>query len=129
MAYDPVATVMSTLQTALPNVEVFGGYIPATNDAVPVILVRAISRKPATQPTTQWWRYYITADVMDLNPSISQGIAWDAEFAINSIGGSQGTGSISYCEVSSVEQIEDGGWTPTRYRNVLTIEIVARPIN
>ena len=120
---------MSTLQTALPNVEVFGGYIPATNDAVPVILVRAISRKPATQPTTQWWRYYITADVMDLNPSISQGIAWDAEFAINSIGGSQGTGSISYCEVSSVEQIEDGGWTPTRYRNVLTIEIVARPIN
>ena len=34
-----------------------------------------------------------------------------------------------YCEVSSVEQIEDGGWTPTRYRNVLTIEIVARPIN
>ena len=129
MAYDPVATVMSTLQTALPNVEVFGGYIPATNDAVPVILVRAISRKPATQPTTQWWRYYITADVMDLNPSISQGIAWEAEFAINSIGGSQGTGSISYCEVSSVEQIEDGGWTPTRYRNVLTIEIVARPIN
>ena len=129
MAYDPVATVMSTLQTALPNVEVFGGYIPATNDAVPVILVRAISRKPATQPTTQWWRYYITADVMDLNPSISQGIAWDAEFAINSIGGGQGTGSISYCEVSSVEQIEDGGWTPTRYRNVLTIEIVARPIN
>jgi hypothetical protein len=111
MAYDPVATVMSTLQTALPNVEVFGGYIPAT------------------QPTTQWWRYYITADVMDLNPSISQGIAWDAEFAINSIGGSQETGSVQYCEVSSVEQIEDGGWTPTRYRNVLTIEIVARPIN
>ena len=120
---------MSTLQTALPNVEVFGGYIPATHDAVPVILVRAISRQPATQPTTQWWRYYITVDVMDLNPSISQGIAWDAEFAINSIGGGQGTGSISYCEVSSVEQIEDGGWTPTRYRNVLTIEIVARPIN
>ena len=129
MAYDPVATVMSTLQTALPNVEVFGGYIPATNDAVPVILVRAISRQPATQPTTQWWRYYITADVMDLNPSVSQGMAWDAEFAINSIGGSQETGSVQYCEVSSVEQIEDGGWTPTRYRNVLTIEIVARPIN
>ena len=120
---------MSTLQTALPNVEVFGGYIPATYDAVPVILVRAISRQPATQPTTQWWRYYITADVMDLNPSVSQGIAWDAEFAINSIGGSQETGSVQYCEVSSVEQIEDGGWTPTRYRNVLTIEIVARPIN
>ena len=129
MAYDPVATVMSTLQTALPNVEVFGGYIPATYYAVPVILVRAISRQPATQPTTQWWRYYITADVMDLNPSVSQGIAWDAEFAINSIGGSQETGSVQYCEVSSVEQIEDGGWTPTRYRNVLTIEIVARPIN
>ncbi len=129
MAYDPVATVMSTLQTALPNVEVFGGYIPSTYDAVPVILVRAISRQPATQPTTQWWRYYITADVMDLNPSVSQGIAWDAEFAINSIGGSQETGSVQYCEVSSVEQIEDGGWTPTRYRNVLTIEIVARPIN
>lgn len=129
MAYDPVATVMSALQTALPNVEVFGGYIPATHDAVPVILVRAISRQPATQPTTQWWRYFITADVMDLNPSISQGIAWDAESAINSIGGSQGTGSVQHCEVSSVEQIEDGGWTPTRYRNVLTIEIVARPIN
>ena len=129
MAYDPVATVMSTLQTALPNVEVFGGYIPATHDAVPVILVRAISRQPATQPTTQWWRYYITADVMDLNPSASQEMAWDAEFAINSIGGSQETGSVQYCEVSSVEQIEDGGWTPTRYRNVLTIEIVARPIN
>jgi len=129
MAYDPVATVMSTIKTALPNVEVFGGYIPATHDAVPVILVRAISRQPATQPTTQWWRYYITADVMDLNPSASQGMAWDAEFAINSIGGSQETGSVQYCEVSSVEQIEDGGWTPTRYRNVLTIEIVARPIN
>ena len=129
MAYDPVSTVMTALQTALPAVEVFGGYIPATHDSTPVILVRSITRQPLTKPTTQWWRYYITVDVMDLNPSVSQGMAWEAEFAINSIGGSQGTGSVQYCEVSSVEQIEDGGWTPTRYRNVLTIEIVARPIN
>lgn len=129
MAYDPVSTIMTALQTALPAVEVFGGYIPATHNSTPVILVRAISRTPLTQPTTQWWRYFLTADVMDLNPSVSQVLAWEAEFAINDIHGKEGAGSVQYCEVSSVEQIEDGGWTPTRYRNVLTIEMVARPIN
>jgi hypothetical protein len=126
MNYDPVPTVMEALQAALPDVKVFGGAIPKDENGTPLILVRSVIRRPATAPTTQWWLHILSVDVHSTDPAESSQLGHDAELTVNAIVGGQSGGSVAYCEVASVENIEDGAWTPTRYRNVLTVELTAR---
>ena len=124
--FDPVPVVMQVLKDAFPSINVFGGAIPKGEDAAPLMLVRSIVRRPATSPTTQWWLHVLSVDVHSSDPAESVQLAAEAELAVNAIVGGQSSGSVSYCEVASVETIEDGAWTPTRYRNVLTLECTAR---
>ncbi len=126
MTFDPVPVFMSALSAKFPDIKVFGGSIPKGEDAVPLILVRSVIRRPATAPTTQWWLHILSVDVHSTDPAESVQLAFDAELTVNAIVGGQDDGSVAYCEVVSVENIEDGAWTPTRFRNVLTVELTAR---
>ena len=124
--FDPIPTLMSALKARFPGVEVFGGSIPKDKGATPLILVRSVMRRPATSPTTQWWLHILSVDVHSTDPAEASQLGADAELAVNEIVGGQSGGSVAFCEVASVETIEDGGWTPTHYRNVLTVELTAR---
>ena len=126
MTFDPVPVFMSALSAKFPDIKVFGGSIPKGEDSVPLILVRSVIRRPATAPTTQWWLHILSVDVHSTDPAESVQLAFDAELTVNAIVGGQDDGSVAYCEVVSVENIEDGAWTPTRFRNVLTVELTAR---
>ena len=117
---------MSALSAKFPDIKVFGGSLPKGEDSVPLILVRSVIRRPATAPTTQWWLHILSVDVHSTDPAESVQLAFDAELTVNAIVGGQDDGSVAYCEVVSVENIEDGAWTPTRFRNVLTVELTAR---
>jgi hypothetical protein len=126
MSFDPVPVIMDALKAQFPGVKVFGGAIPKDENGTPLMLVRTIVRRPATAPTTQWWLHTLSVDVHSTDPAESVQLAFDAELTVNAIVGGQSGGSVAYCEVASVENIEDGAWTPTRYRNVLTVELTAR---
>ena len=126
MQFDPIPVYMDALKEAFPDIKVFGGFIPPDENDLPLMLVRSIIRRPATSPTTQWWLHVLSVEVQSTDPAVSNQLGADAELVVNSVVGGQEHGSIAFTETVSVDVIEDGGFTPTRYRNVLTVELTAR---
>jgi hypothetical protein len=104
---------------------VFGETIPP-NTPAPCVLVRSATRSPFTKPTTVWWRYTLTVDVHSESPSQSFDITVAVEKAINDQIGSHPDGVVANAVVVSTSFIEDGSWTPTRYRNVVSVAVTAR---
>jgi len=127
---DPVVVMVRTLlaNTAI-NTQVsgriYGGSIPQ-GALAPLILVRSVARRPTTRPTTQWWDMATVIDVQSTEPSESFQIAAAVEDAVNAVVGSQPEGVVASCEVTGSSSIEDGAYTPVRYRTVLTVEVTAR---
>ena len=104
---------------------VFGESIPANTDA-PLVLVRSVVRRPATSPTTVWWEFTLTVDVHSEQPSESHDLAVAVEAATPTIAGSHPEGVVADSTVADTTFLEDGSWTPTRYRNVVTVYLTAR---
>lgn len=129
-APDGVAIVVNALLAdaavkALVGAKVFGGKVPP-NAVPPLIVVRGIARRPATQPTTQWWETAIAIDSQAEDPSVSFQTACAAEDVVNGIRGATPTAVVQAATVTGTSIIEDGAFTPTRYRSVATAEITAR---
>jgi hypothetical protein len=132
MSLDPVTVVVRTLLeddsvSAAVSGRIFGGFIPP-DSLTPLILVRSISRRPTTAPTTQWWDLTVSADVHAVDPAESFQIACAVEAAVNAVVGGQPEGVVAYSEAQRITPVEDGAWTPTRYRNVVTVQMTARSI-
>lgn len=130
MAVDTVAVIVRTLLNDqnvqdLVGDSVFGGYIPAGSEP-PLILVRSVARRPSTKPTTQWWDTVTAVDVHSEDAAESFSIAEAAEKAVNTVEGTQPEGVVAVCEATGIASLEDGAYTPTRYRNVVTVEATAR---
>jgi hypothetical protein len=107
------------------NGQVFGESVPP-NTPAPYVLVRSISRYPFTKPTTVWWRHTLTVDVHSEIPSQSFDIAVAVEKAIDQQIGSHPDGVVANALVESTSFFEDGSWTPTRFRNVVSVAVTAR---
>ncbi|MFZ9392582.1 MAG: tail completion protein gp17 [Ilumatobacteraceae bacterium] len=114
-----------TAVKALIGDKVYGGIVPP-NAVPPLILVRSIARRPVTNPTTQWWEIATAVDCQSEDPSGSFQLACAAEDAINGIVGAQTGSVVQASRVTGISSIEDGAFTPTRFRNVATAEITAR---
>ena len=132
MAVDAVEVLVRTLlaDEAISNLvsgRIYGGTIPA-GASTPLLLVRNISRMPATIPATVWWDLLASIDVHSENPSESYQIACAVSDTVNAISGTLPEGVVQKCEASDIASIEDGAWTPTRFRNVVTVSFTARSI-
>lgn len=116
----------ATAVTALvPATSIVGGQVPAGAKA-PMILVRGIARRPSTKPTTQWWDMAVSIDCQSEDPATAYQMACAAEDAINSIVGKNSGGVVQASEATGISIIEDGAFTPPRFRNTITAELTAR---
>ncbi len=104
---------------------IYGGLIPSGAMA-PLVLVQSVSSKPTTRPTTQWWDSIATVDVHSEDPLDSLSIAQAVEVIVNTVSGSQPEGVFAVCEATGIASIPDGAFTPTRFRNIVTVVATAR---
>lgn len=111
--------------TARVGSNVFGESIPP-GARPPLVLVRSVMRVPFTRPTTVWWEFTNAVDVQSEDPAESFDISVAVERAVDSWNGVDPDGVIASAVVANTSFYEDGSYTPTRYRNVVTVESTAR---
>ena len=93
---------------------------------VPLALVMVPSSFPAARPTSQWWSYMVTIDIHSESPQTSLDISDKVMRLVPTVVGNTSGGVVADCQVESVTAITDGSWTPTRYRQIVTVELTAR---
>lgn len=104
---------------------VFGYKIPAGADS-PLIVVTALQSRPFTTPSTVWWDTMVTVDIHSEDPKESEALSQAALAFLPTLVGSHAEGVLADCQVDSSLLVVDDGWTPTRYRHVVTVDVTAR---
>lgn len=95
--------------------------------AVPPLAVVLVAQETrATFPQTQWWRNLSSVDFHADTPGDSLHYARRMQEIAPTIVGTRTTCVISDCQVESRQPIIDDGWTPTRFRQVVTVNTTAR---
>lgn len=129
---DPAAILVDTLNND-PDIfstlsgGVFAYRIPP--DAVtPLALVMVPSAFPAAAPTSEWWSYMATIDIQTDTPQSSLAVADLVSKAVYKVVGNYPAGVVADCQVDSIAAITDGSWTPTRFRQVVTVDMTVRPV-
>lgn len=92
----------------------------------PLALVMVQGTFPATAPSIEWWRHLVTIDIHAESPQVSLVIADKMKSLVSSIVGDTSGGVVADCQVDSINAIADGSWTPTRYRQIVTVDLTAR---
>lgn len=92
----------------------------------PLAVIQVPVSRPTTDPATTWWDYTATIDIHSESPQESVALAGELQKLVPSIVGITPGGVIADCQVESTASIPDGGWTPTRYRQVVTVTLTAR---
>ena len=92
----------------------------------PLALVMIQGSFPAAAPSFEWWKFLVTIDVHSDSPQKSMMIADKMKNLVSSIFGDTPGGVVSDCQIDSINSITDGAWTPTRYRQVVTVDLTAR---
>lgn len=104
---------------------VFGFRIP--EDAVPPLaVVQTFQYTPAARPTTAWWRGLVSVDFHSENPGESLALAARMTDIAATVVGVRATCVITDSQVESRQPVVDDGWTPTRFRQVVTVDVTAR---
>lgn len=116
-----------TALAAILGARVFGFYIPS-GAATPLCVVAPNQDTPAAAPTTAWWRSLVSVDFQSDDPATSLALATRMRELAPTIVGVRATCVISDCQVSTVQPIADDGWTPTRFRQVVTVDLTAREL-
>ena len=132
MFFDPVPVIVSALLAddrvaTLTSGRVFGGFIPEGSEP-PLIVVMLTTSRPTTSPPSQWRDFLVTVDVQAEDSGVSFQIASAAMSVLNKIAGTVTEGVVSSTEVTGTTAIEEGAFTPTRFRNALTVDMTARDI-
>ena len=130
MAADLVAALVRVLSddpevVAWASGGIYGGFIPK-EAAPPLVLVKDVARRPTTRPTTQWWDLVAVVDLHAEDPAAVFDITAPVEAAVRSVVGSQPEGVFQSCDAVGISSMEDGTYTPTRFRNLVTVEATAR---
>jgi hypothetical protein len=129
---DPAAILVDVLSndagiSAILSGGVFAYRIPP--DAVtPLALVMVPAAMPAAAPTFEWWTYMATIDIQTDSPQSSLTVSDLVSQAVYKVVGNYPTGVVADCQVGSIAAITDGSWTPTRFRQVVTVDMTARPV-
>lgn len=94
----------------------------------PLALVMVPMSQPAAAPTSSWWTYMMTIDIHTETPAASQLLAELVSSLVFQIVGDTPGGVVADCQVASISAITDGAWTPTRYRQVVTVDMTVRAV-
>lgn len=127
---DTVALLVREL-LADPNVSaalgtrVYGASIPE-GAVTPFAVVRAVSHSPTAPPVLEWWDTTTTVDIHSEDPIESIQVAADVAAAVAKIEDAYPEGVVASVRLRDILTIEDGAFTPTRSRNIVTVSITAR---
>lgn len=94
--------------------------------AAPLALVMVPSANLAAAPSSEWWSFMATIDIHAEAPFASLTIADKVARMVPSIVGDHPSGVVADCQVMSIVSVVDGAWTPTRYRQIVTVDVTAR---
>jgi len=92
----------------------------------PLAVIQVPTKTPTTQPQTAWWDIYASIDIHSEQPQQSVALADEMQRLVPTIVGITPGGVVADCQVVSTASIPDGAWTPTRYRQVVTVTLTAR---
>jgi hypothetical protein len=112
-------------EVVVEGFSVFGLRIPQDSET-PLVLVTMVSQTPSTAPQTGWWRSLLALDFHSEEPGISREVAYHVATQAPKFAGIHGAAVVTDSQVVSNESIVDDGWTPTRFRQVVTVEVTAR---
>ncbi len=104
---------------------VFGFRIPKDAEP-PLIVVMTNSQYPADAPAAEWWSSVTSVDVHTVDPALSAEIADVVRRVVPKVVGAREEGVVADSQVESVLSIVDDGWTPTRFRQIVTVDVTAR---
>lgn len=105
--------------------KVYGGVLPT--DVEPAFLVvRAVSRSMTAPPSSAWWDNTTTIDIHSVDPIESFQIASDAAACVTALEDVYPEGVVASVRLRDILTVEDGAFTPTRSRNIVTVSITAR---
>lgn len=126
---DLTATFIRELSTlpewSILDSRVFGYKIPKDQPA-PLALVYVQQNRPFTTPSTCWWDMMVIVDVHSEDPKEAETMAQAAIAFLPTLVGKHPEGVLADCRVASSVMIPDDGWTPVRYRHVVTVDVTAR---
>jgi hypothetical protein len=115
--------------SAALGTRVYGFRIPEDADPpadTPLALVTPFQVVPAARPTSEWWNGLLSIDFHSEDPATSLRLADRMMKLAPTIVGVRSTCVVSDCQVESRQPIVDDGWTPTRFRQVVTVNLTAR---
>lgn len=111
--------------SAVLGTNIYGGSFP--EDAVPPFaVVRSVTTAPTAPPSLAWWDTTTTIDVHSEDPIESMKVAVDAAVAVASLEDVYPEGVVASARLRDILTVEDGAFTPTRSRNIVTVSITAR---
>jgi hypothetical protein len=73
-----------------------------------------------------WWDTTVTVDVHSVDPIESTKVAADVASALAVIEDVYPEGVVASVRLRDILTIEDGAFTPTRSRNIVTVSVTAR---
>lgn len=114
----------SVLGSALGG-KIFGATIPL--DEVPSLVKVTLPQTVLmARPTTAWFSAIAVVDFHALNYNDS--LLWAERLAriAPTFVGVHDTCVITDCQMESIQPVTDEGWTPVRYRQVVTVDVTAR---
>jgi hypothetical protein len=104
---------------------IYGYSIPQAA-VVPLILITQVQTIPVTNPQTIWWDSMVTIDIHSNEPAESAAIAHLVMELLPQIVGGPETLVVADSRIDTCETIVDDGWTPIRYRQIVTVDLTAR---
>mgnify|MGYP003572024726 CR=1 FL=1 len=104
---------------------VYGGSFPE-DAAPPFAVVRGVSHSLTAPPSMEWWDSTVTIDIHSNDPIESISVATKAAVHAASLEDVYPEGAVASVRLRDILSIEDGAFTPTRSRNIVTVAITAR---
>jgi hypothetical protein len=110
---------------AVVGSNIFGYRIPQ-NATPPLVLVTVPQSTPVAAPSSSWSEFMCVVDVHSESPALSLAVGQRVEGLLSQVSGSFATAVVSGMRVESNQSVVDDGWTPTRFRQVVTVDVTAR---
>ena len=104
---------------------VFGFRIPEKAEP-PLALVLEFQTVPAARPTSEWWRGLVSIDIHAETPGESLALSKRVAELVPTFVGAHASCVIADSQVESIQAVIDDAWTPTRFRQVVTVVVAAR---
>ena len=102
------------------------GYVQPEGAPRPFIVITATSIVNVARPTRQWKNTLAVLNIHSEDAIESNDIATLVDEFVPTFVGIHDSCVVQDSQVESIQPVTDDGWTPIRFRNVVTVDLTAR---